>query len=195
MVTFDTPNTKVTFQDSENGSKLGWNDEVLQAFFSVHGLLLFLLKLPQACAEADTFFCFVELLSGFRDNFCQQLDNSVVGIRSTISRLSQFLKEHDEELWCHLEITTKVIHTSAFFVLWKLATASPLFSSQICVSAENINLFLLQIHTARFLRKFRHAKIRHFISRLYFNLEGFLEFSETHAFWIDLAMERVGSSQ
>lgn len=60
------------------------------------------------CAEADTFFCFVELLSGFRDHFCQQLDNSVVGIRSTISRLSQFLKEHDEELWRHLEITTKV---------------------------------------------------------------------------------------
>ncbi|KAF3456582.1 hypothetical protein FNV43_RR01236 [Rhamnella rubrinervis] len=60
------------------------------------------------CAEADTFFCFVELLSGFRDHFCQQLDNSVVGIRSTITRLSQLLKEHDEELWRHLEVTTKV---------------------------------------------------------------------------------------
>ncbi|KAI3980364.1 hypothetical protein MKX01_003903 [Papaver californicum] len=61
-----------------------------------------------ASAEADTFFCFVELLSGFRDNFCQQLDNSVVGIRSTIGKLSQLLKEHDEELWRHLEVTTKV---------------------------------------------------------------------------------------
>ncbi|XP_010542986.1 PREDICTED: TBC1 domain family member 13-like [Tarenaya hassleriana] len=61
-----------------------------------------------AHAEADTFFCFVELLSGFRDFYCQQLDNSVVGIRSTITRLSQLLKEHDEELWRHLEITTKV---------------------------------------------------------------------------------------
>ncbi|KAI3837359.1 hypothetical protein MKW92_007600 [Papaver armeniacum] len=61
-----------------------------------------------ANAEADTFFCFVELLSGFRDNFCQQLDNSVVGIRSTIGKLSQLLKEHDEELWRHLEVTTKV---------------------------------------------------------------------------------------
>ncbi|KAJ4846024.1 hypothetical protein Tsubulata_002539 [Turnera subulata] len=61
-----------------------------------------------ACAEADTFFCFVELLSGFRDHFVQQLDNSVVGIRSTITRLSQLLKEHDEELWRHLEVTTKV---------------------------------------------------------------------------------------
>ncbi|KAL8106182.1 uncharacterized protein LOC141678319 [Apium graveolens] len=59
-------------------------------------------------AEADSFFCFVELISGFRDNFCQQLDNSVVGIRSTITKLSQLLKEHDEELWRHLEVTTKV---------------------------------------------------------------------------------------
>ncbi|KAJ7955391.1 TBC1 domain family member protein [Quillaja saponaria] len=59
-------------------------------------------------AEADAFFCFVELLSGFRDHFCQQLDNSVVGIRATITRLSQLLKGHDEELWRHLEITTKV---------------------------------------------------------------------------------------
>ncbi|KAA8548395.1 hypothetical protein F0562_000079 [Nyssa sinensis] len=61
-----------------------------------------------AFAEADTFFCFVELLSGFRDHFCQQLDNSVVGIRSTITKLSLLLKEHDEELWRHLEVTTKV---------------------------------------------------------------------------------------
>ncbi|KAL0281902.1 UNVERIFIED_CONTAM: TBC1 domain family member 13 [Sesamum angustifolium] len=61
-----------------------------------------------ASAEADTFFCFVELLSGFRDNFVQQLDNSVVGIRSTLTRLSQLLKEHDEELWRHLEMSTKV---------------------------------------------------------------------------------------
>ncbi|KAJ9541598.1 hypothetical protein OSB04_028104 [Centaurea solstitialis] len=59
-------------------------------------------------AEADTFFCFVELLSGFQDNFCQQLDNSIVGIRSTISKLSQLLRKHDEELWRHLEVTTKV---------------------------------------------------------------------------------------
>ncbi|KAG2565592.1 hypothetical protein PVAP13_7NG329000 [Panicum virgatum] len=61
-----------------------------------------------ASAEADAFFCFVELLSGFRDNFCKQLDNSVVGIRSTITRLSQLLKRHDEELWRHLEVVTKV---------------------------------------------------------------------------------------
>ncbi|KAH9617648.1 hypothetical protein KSS87_012244 [Heliosperma pusillum] len=61
-----------------------------------------------AAVEADAFFCFVELLSGFRDNFCQQLDNSVVGIRSTITKLSLLLKEHDEELWRHLEVTCKV---------------------------------------------------------------------------------------
>ncbi|CAD5193265.1 unnamed protein product [Musa acuminata subsp. malaccensis] len=59
-------------------------------------------------AEVDTFCCFVELLSIFRDNFCKQLDNSLVGIRSTIEKLSQLLKRHDEELWRQLEVTTKV---------------------------------------------------------------------------------------
>ncbi|RRT77811.1 hypothetical protein BHE74_00004070 [Ensete ventricosum] len=44
----------------------------------------------------------------FRDNFCKQLDNSLVGIRSTIEKLSQLLKRHDEELWRQLEVITKV---------------------------------------------------------------------------------------
>ncbi|CAM0884230.1 unnamed protein product [Alopecurus aequalis] len=59
-------------------------------------------------AEADSFFCFVELLSGLRDNFCQKLDNSAVGIRGTLSRLMQLLKKYDGELQHYLEITTEV---------------------------------------------------------------------------------------
>lgn len=61
-----------------------------------------------ANAEADSFFCFVSLLGEFRDHFVQQLDNSAVGIRSTIGRLSELLKRHDEELWRHLEYISKV---------------------------------------------------------------------------------------
>jgi len=59
-------------------------------------------------AEADSFFCFVELLSGFRDNFCQKLDNSAVGIRGTLAKLSQLVAKYDGELQQHLEITTEV---------------------------------------------------------------------------------------
>ncbi|KAL3585500.1 hypothetical protein D5086_012367 [Populus alba] len=59
-------------------------------------------------AEADSFSCFVRLLSDSVDHFCQQLDNSPVGILSTLSRLAKLLKENDEELWKHLEFTTKV---------------------------------------------------------------------------------------
>ncbi|XP_057485553.1 uncharacterized protein LOC130771874 isoform X2 [Actinidia eriantha] len=61
-----------------------------------------------ANAEADSFSCFVRLLSDSVDHFCQQLDNSSVGIHSTLSRLSELLKANDEELWRHLEFTTKV---------------------------------------------------------------------------------------
>lgn len=62
----------------------------------------------KANAEADSFSCFVRLLGDSVDHFCQQLDNSSVGILSTLSRLSELLKTNDEELWRHLEFTTRV---------------------------------------------------------------------------------------
>jgi hypothetical protein len=66
------------------------------------------LECLQSFAEADSFFCFVELLSGFRDNFCQKLDNSAVGIQGTLSKLSQLLAKYDGQLQHHLEVTTEV---------------------------------------------------------------------------------------
>ncbi|KAH0905607.1 hypothetical protein HID58_037434, partial [Brassica napus] len=76
---------------------------------SMKNILLVFAKLNQGIryshAEADAFFCFVELL---KTSTVKQLDNSVVGIRSAITRLSQLVRKHDEELWRHLEITTKV---------------------------------------------------------------------------------------
>ncbi|XP_074273960.1 uncharacterized protein LOC141597404 isoform X1 [Silene latifolia] len=60
-------------------------------------------------AEADSFGCFVRLLSDSVDQFCQELDNhSSVGIHSTLSRLHEMLKANDEELWWHLEFHSKV---------------------------------------------------------------------------------------
>uniref|UniRef100_A0A7C9EIM3 Rab-GAP TBC domain-containing protein n=1 Tax=Opuntia streptacantha TaxID=393608 RepID=A0A7C9EIM3_OPUST len=62
-----------------------------------------------ANAEADSFACFVRLLSDSVDHFCQQLDNnSSVGIHSTLARLMEMLKANDDELWRHLEFKSKV---------------------------------------------------------------------------------------
>lgn len=61
-----------------------------------------------AAAEPDAFYCFVDLISEFRDNFCSQLDNSSVGIRATISSLNDLLKQRDRQLWYHLQVTNKV---------------------------------------------------------------------------------------
>ncbi|XP_028760720.1 TBC1 domain family member 13 isoform X2 [Neltuma alba] len=61
-----------------------------------------------ANAEADSFSCFVRILSDSVDHFCQQLDDSSSGILSTLSRLSELLQINDEELWRHLEFKTKV---------------------------------------------------------------------------------------
>jgi hypothetical protein len=54
-------------------------------------------------AECAAFFCFIDLLGEFRDNFCQQLDNSTIGIKGTLGKLSSFLKSFDLSLWTHLE--------------------------------------------------------------------------------------------
>lgn len=68
----------------------------------------------KANAEADSFSCFVRLMSDSVDHFCELLDNSSVGIRSTLLRLSELLKASDEELWRHLELTNKVDHTATY---------------------------------------------------------------------------------
>lgn len=75
-------------------------------------------------AEADAFFCFVDLMSEFRDNFCKQLvrppclkcggdialiqDNSSSGVRATISKFSNLLLNVDPVLWDHLKFKTQV---------------------------------------------------------------------------------------
>lgn len=46
--------------------------------------------------------------SGHRDQFCKQLDDSAVGVKATIARLSACLRSHDPVLWDHLELRNKV---------------------------------------------------------------------------------------
>lgn len=59
-------------------------------------------------AESDAFFCFVELMGEFRDNFCKQLDDSSSGIRANIHRFSNMLLSVDPVLWSHLQYKVKV---------------------------------------------------------------------------------------
>ncbi|KAJ4831212.1 hypothetical protein Tsubulata_043404 [Turnera subulata] len=82
------------------------NDE--QNAVKAYSVSLFLSRPEEANVEADSFCCFVRLLGESVDHFCQQLDNSPVGILSTLSRLVDLLKANDEELWQHLEVRNKV---------------------------------------------------------------------------------------
>ncbi|KAK4353761.1 hypothetical protein RND71_025955 [Anisodus tanguticus] len=52
-------------------------------------------------------------------------NNSVVGIRSTITRLSQLLKEHDAELWQHLEVTTNSSILRTVIFIWDTLLSDP----------------------------------------------------------------------
>lgn len=62
---------------------------------------IYLLKLDHA--EADAFFCFTNLMSEIRDNFCKTLDKSDTGIGGTMLKLNLLLRAKDPELWKCME--------------------------------------------------------------------------------------------
>ncbi|XP_062816024.1 TBC1 domain family member 13 isoform X2 [Anolis carolinensis] len=54
-------------------------------------------------AEADTFFCFTNLMSEIRDNFIKSLDDSQCGITYKMEKVYCTLKEKDMELYMKLQ--------------------------------------------------------------------------------------------
>ncbi|XP_050783082.1 TBC1 domain family member 13 isoform X6 [Gopherus flavomarginatus] len=57
-------------------------------------------------AEADTFFCFTNLMAEIRDNFIKSLDDSQCGITYKMEKVYSTLKEKDVELYLKLRIVT-----------------------------------------------------------------------------------------
>jgi hypothetical protein len=55
-----------------------------------------------AGAEPDAFFCFTNIMGELRDVYIHSLDNSDAGLSGKISRLNELLRQHDPELWQHL---------------------------------------------------------------------------------------------
>ncbi|XP_005992154.1 TBC1 domain family member 13 [Latimeria chalumnae] len=53
-------------------------------------------------AEADTFFCFTNLMSEIRDNFIKSLDDSQCGITCKMEKVYSSLKEKDMDLYLKL---------------------------------------------------------------------------------------------
>ncbi|RYE97798.1 MAG: hypothetical protein EOO41_03100, partial [Methanobacteriota archaeon] len=54
-------------------------------------------------AEADTFFCFMGLMSEVRDVFITEHDNSPTGVRGMLSRFATIFSRRDPELAGHLQ--------------------------------------------------------------------------------------------
>lgn len=49
-------------------------------------------------AEADTFFCFTNLMAEIRDNFIKTLDKSSIGVTGQLQRLNSLLRKKDPEI-------------------------------------------------------------------------------------------------
>ncbi|XP_015112066.1 TBC1 domain family member 13 [Diachasma alloeum] len=54
-------------------------------------------------AEADTFFCFTNLMAEIRDFFIKSLDEAEFGINAMMIKLSQQVKANDHEVWMRLQ--------------------------------------------------------------------------------------------
>uniref|UniRef100_A0A1I7US37 TBC1 domain family member 13 n=1 Tax=Caenorhabditis tropicalis TaxID=1561998 RepID=A0A1I7US37_9PELO len=61
-----------------------------------------------AYAEADTFFCFQQLMSEVKDNFIKTLDDSICGIESSMSAFHNLISSFDAELHKHLTSTLEI---------------------------------------------------------------------------------------
>ena len=67
-------------------------------------------------AEADTFFCFTNLMSEIGDNFCKSMDNTEYGIQAMMTKLMSTLKRGDPEL--HEQLIGKDIDPHYFSFRW-----------------------------------------------------------------------------
>lgn len=54
-------------------------------------------------AEADTFYCFTNLMGEIRDFFIKSLDEAEFGINAMMTKLSQQVKSNDHQVWMRLQ--------------------------------------------------------------------------------------------
>jgi len=67
-------------------------------------------------AEADCFFCFVNVMSEIRDIFVKSLDNSSNGIKGLMAKLNMLLKEHAYDLWENMD--QKLLNPQYYSFRW-----------------------------------------------------------------------------
>jgi hypothetical protein len=53
-------------------------------------------------SEADSFWCFCNLMADLRDNFCVSLDHTTSGVGGTLLRLEELMQAHDPQMHKHL---------------------------------------------------------------------------------------------
>ncbi|ANQ09436.1 Uncharacterized protein PCOAH_00039210 [Plasmodium coatneyi] len=68
--------------------------------------------------EADTFFCFIELMQKQKDIFCEGLDNTDDGINGKLKKFSLLLRIKEYELW--KKLYTLKIETQYYALKWIL---------------------------------------------------------------------------
>ncbi|CBY07642.1 unnamed protein product [Oikopleura dioica] len=85
-------------------AKLNQGTKYIQGMNEIIGPIYFVLSQDPDLewsrnAEADTFYCFTQVMSEIRDNFIQSMDESTSGIHALMAQTFTLLKKHDYSVW------------------------------------------------------------------------------------------------
>lgn len=90
--------------------------QYVQGMNEVAAVVLWVMSADQDCAEADTFWCFNELMVEIKEGFMQALDDTGIGVSGLVERVNGLLRSYDPELAKHLEKAE--LPPLAFLVRW-----------------------------------------------------------------------------
>eukprot|EP00931_Biecheleriopsis_adriatica_P019295 TRINITY_DN13190_c0_g1_i2.p1 TRINITY_DN13190_c0_g1~~TRINITY_DN13190_c0_g1_i2.p1 ORF type:complete len:705 (+),score=169.23 TRINITY_DN13190_c0_g1_i2:33-2117(+) len=75
----------------------------VQGMNEIAAVILYVLSVDAECAEADTFWCFSELMAEIKEGFMQAMDHSGEGVHGMVERITMLLRSYDPELARHLQ--------------------------------------------------------------------------------------------
>ncbi|CAK0817718.1 unnamed protein product, partial [Prorocentrum cordatum] len=97
----------------------------VQGMNEVAAVLLYVLSGDAESAEADTFWCFSELMVEIKEGFMQTMDQTAEGVNGLVEGVTQLLRSYDVELARHLR------HSELPPFVWVFRWCTVLFAQEL----------------------------------------------------------------
>lgn len=83
-------------------AQLNPNVRYVQGMHEIAAVILQVMLADSESAEADTFWCFSQIMEEIKAGFIQALDNSSEGSQATVNSVERLLRIYEPALWSHL---------------------------------------------------------------------------------------------